>query len=114
MQYNIQVRLWFWLKSDVDLIPDSPNTSLSDAASLTDGLGVAVECLRVGFLAVQCISLLFEAFSLTVEGRQKQRQCVKLVQLGQQISIMTVIIILTFSYLIISTIFIFTSIDMCD
>lgn len=63
-----------------DLIPDSPIMSSLDTALLTDGLGVAVECLRVGFLAVECISLLFEAFSLTVEGRRKQRQHVKLVQ----------------------------------
>lgn len=63
-----------------DLISDSRITSSWVAALLTDGLGVAVERLRVGFLAVEYISLLFEAFSLTVEERKKQGQTVKLLQ----------------------------------
>ena len=42
--------------------------------NLTDGLSIIVESLRVIFLAVECISLLFEAFSLTGE-RRNRNQC---------------------------------------
>ncbi len=41
--------------------------------NLTDGLGVVVESLRVIFLAVECISLLFEAFSLTGKRRNRNQ-----------------------------------------
>lgn len=44
------------------------------AALLTNGLGVAVKSLRVSFLAVENISLFFEAFSLTVEEKPKKKK----------------------------------------
>lgn len=43
------------------------------AALLTNGLGIAVESLRVSFLAVENISLFFEAFGLTVEETAKKK-----------------------------------------
>lgn len=42
--------------------------------NLTNGLSIIIESLRVIFLAVECISLLFEAFSLT-GGRRNKNQC---------------------------------------
>lgn len=44
-----------------------------EVALLTNGLGVAVKSLRVSFLAVENISLFFEAFGLTVEEKPKKK-----------------------------------------
>lgn len=67
----VKVRGLIWILSTIyfkiyNFISNSPIMSSWDATILTNGLGVAVERLRVGFLAVEYISLLFEAFCLTV------------------------------------------------
>lgn len=43
------------------------------AALLTNGLGVAVKSLRVSFLAVENISLFFEAFGLPIETKPNKK-----------------------------------------